>query len=61
MKNILIPIIAVAGLGLTLIPALLVFANQMEAPLQKQLMALGMVLWFTAGSVWMRGRREAKE
>ena len=57
MKNILIPILAIAGLGLTLIPALLVFTNQMEAPLQKQLMALGMVLWFTAGTVWMRGRR----
>ncbi len=57
MKNILIPILAIAGLGLTLIPALLVFTNQMEAPLQKQLMALGMVLWFTAGPVWMRGRR----
>jgi hypothetical protein len=57
MKNILIPIVAIAGLGLTLIPALLVFTNQMDASLQNQLMALGMVLWFTAGSVWFRGKR----
>lgn len=57
MKNILIPFIAIAGLALTLIPALLVFTNRMDASLQNQLMALGMVLWFTAGSVWLRGRR----
>ncbi|MEQ8707184.1 MAG: hypothetical protein RIC19_24845 [Phaeodactylibacter sp.] len=57
MKHILIPIVAIAGLGLTLVPALLVFSNQMEASLQKQLMALGMVLWFVAGPLWMRTRR----
>lgn len=52
MKNLL-RIISWVGLGLTLVPALLVFAAQIDLATHKWLMLLGLLLWF--GGAGLRG------
>ncbi|MEZ5038876.1 MAG: hypothetical protein R2828_03265 [Saprospiraceae bacterium] len=44
-KNIL-KIIGVVGLGLTIIPSILVFVGSLSFETNKPLMLVGMVLWF---------------
>jgi high-affinity Fe2+/Pb2+ permease len=46
-----------AGLGLTLIPAFLVFAGSIDLAAHKNLMILGAVLWF-ASAPFVFGREE---
>jgi hypothetical protein len=53
MKNLL-RIVSWLGLGLTLVPSILVFAGQIEASTHKWLMLLGLLLWF--GGAGLRHR-----
>jgi hypothetical protein len=52
-----IPVLAIAALGLTIIPALMHFYGRLESADVNVLMAIGMVLWFLTGSFWL-GRKK---
>jgi len=49
--------LSMAGLGLTLIPALLVFAGKLAVNLHYQLMAAGALLYFATAPFWMKGKK----
>ncbi|MBC8184960.1 hypothetical protein H8E88_28030 [candidate division KSB1 bacterium] len=57
MKLILI-ILSLLGLILTIVPAVLVFANIIELSTHKNLMLIGTVLWFVTVPFWMNKRNE---
>lgn len=46
--------ISILGLALTIVPAILVFTGQIDNAENKQLMLVGMLLWF-AGRWWEGG------
>ena len=48
MKKILLAL-SILGLVLTIVPAILVFAGQLDIVQNKQLMMIGMLLWFGGG------------
>jgi len=48
---------ALAGLILTLVPSLLVFAGRLSWDAHAQLMAAGMVLWFAGATLGIRRKR----
>ena len=50
----LMTILAIAALGLTIIPSILVFTGSMESNMQKHLMAAGTILWFVTAPIWFR-------
>jgi hypothetical protein len=52
MKKLLV-VPSVIGLGLTLIPSFLVFAETMTLESNKVLMLLGTIVWFLAASSWL--------
>jgi len=54
MKTIL-KIISLAGLLLTILPAIAVFKGFIEIENHYTLMAVGMVLWFGSAPFWMKG------
>ena len=51
--NYLLKIISFAGLGLTIIPSLLVLSGIMDIELNKTLMIAGTVLWFATVPFWI--------
>ncbi|AKP51669.1 hypothetical protein [Cyclobacterium amurskyense] len=51
--KLLLKIISFVGLGLSIIPAILVFGGQMESSTCKQLMFIGTILWFVTAPSWM--------
>ncbi|MBD3626572.1 MULTISPECIES: hypothetical protein [Cyclobacterium] len=51
--KLLIKIISFLGLGLNIIPAILVFGTYMSADTCKLLMLIGTVLWFGTAPSWM--------
>ena len=51
--KILLAILAITGLALTLIPAILVFTGKIEFATHKQLMFAGFLLWFAVAPFWM--------
>lgn len=53
MKIVLI-LISVAGLGLTIVPSVLVFTQDIAMETHKQLMLVGMLLWFFTAPYWMK-------
>jgi hypothetical protein len=53
MRTVLF-IISLAGLGLTLIPAMLVFAGKLAIHTHYQLMAAGALLYFASAPFWMK-------
>ncbi len=53
--------VALVGLGLTLLPSLGVFYNLLTWRTHAQYMALGMVLWFVGASLGFRGPASRKE
>ena len=57
MKNI-VKIISYAGLGLSIIPAILVFNGSINADTCKMLMAAGTFIWFTTAPSWMNKAEE---
>ena len=59
--KLILKIISFIGLGLSIVPAILVFGGQLDAETCKQLMLLGTVLWFLIAPSWMIKKEEAKE
>ncbi len=49
----LLRILSYVGLLLTVIPSILVFAGSISLELHKQLMTVGMLLWFLTAPFWM--------
>lgn len=56
MKRLLIGL-SFLGLGLTVVPAFLVFAGTISWDTHAALMLAGTVLWFATAPSWMRGER----
>jgi len=54
----LMSFVALFGLALTAIPSVLVFVGSITPEINKQLMALGTVIWFVAAPIWFRKSRE---
>jgi hypothetical protein len=52
MKKLLM-VASYLGLGLTLIPSLLVFGGRITLESNKVLMLLGTIIWFVAASRWL--------
>jgi hypothetical protein len=50
----LLKLISFAGLGLTVVPSLLVFAGAIAWETHAALMLVGTVLWFATAPWWMR-------
>jgi len=46
---------SMVGLGLTIVPALLVFAGRLTWHTHAVLMAVGTLLWFATAPFWMAG------
>jgi hypothetical protein len=61
MKKIILKLLSFIGLGLTIIPAILVFSAEMDTDTCKQLMFLGTVLWFVTAPLWMNEKDAASE
>jgi hypothetical protein len=57
MKTLL-RLISVAGLALTVVPALLVFARVIAWETHAALMLVGTVLWFASAPFWMRQTKQ---
>ena len=53
MKRILLISIGVIGLGLTLIPSILVFAGSISLQTHRNLMFIGTVLWMLTAPFWL--------
>ena len=51
--TLFLKIISFIGLGLTIIPSVLVLSGVMNISLNKLLMAAGMVLWFSGAYFWI--------
>jgi hypothetical protein len=52
--SIFIKIVALTGLGFTIIPSLLVFSDRISFEMHTNLMIVGMILWFLASPFWMK-------
>ena len=53
MKKTIFTILGFIGLGLTLIPSILVFTGKITPEWHKQLMLIGTVLWFVTAPGWL--------
>jgi hypothetical protein len=53
-------LLAVAGLLLVLIPAVLLYLGKMEAGQMKNLMFVGTLLWFSGAIPWL-GKKKVQE
>ncbi len=51
--KLIIKIISYIGLGLTLIPSIMVFTGDATLESNKMLMLIGTVLWFISAPSWM--------
>jgi hypothetical protein len=58
MRTLLI-IISFIGLGLTLIPSVLVLTGDVDIEQNKNLMMIGTILWFGTVVFWMNKKKEA--
>lgn len=52
--NVLLKVLSFAGLALTIVPSIFVFAQEITMDTHKQLMIVGMLLWFTTSPFWMK-------
>jgi hypothetical protein len=52
--SLFIKIVALTGLGFTIIPSLLVFTDRISFEMHTNLMIAGMILWFVASPFWMK-------
>ncbi len=60
MKKLLIKLLSFIGLGLNIVPAMLVFSAEMTPDTCKQLMLAGTILWFVTAPSWMnKGQEDA--
>ncbi len=58
--TILLKIISFAGLGLTIIPSVLVLSGTIDMHWNKLLMSAGMVVWFAAAYFWVNKSSKPK-
>ena len=56
MKRTLLVALSASGLGLTVVPAFLVYAGRIDWPMHAWLMSLGAILWFATAPFWMKTR-----
>ena len=56
--KLLIKFISYVGLGLTLIPAYLVFTGDISLDSNKIIMFIGTVIWFVSAPSWMNKAEE---
>ena len=56
MKSVLKSISWLA-LGLTIVPSILVLTGKMDIGTNKNLMAIGMVIWFATAPFWINQKR----
>ena len=49
--KMLATVLAIIGLGLTIIPAILVFTGRLDLNMHKQLMTAGTILWFVSAPI----------
>ena len=54
----ILKIISFIGLALTIVPSLLVLGGIIQPSLHKQLMAVGMVLWFAGAYFWINKEKK---
>ncbi len=54
MQKAIAKIGSVAALGLTVVPALLVFTGQMTLEQNRLWMTIGTALWFIVTPIWMK-------
>lgn len=59
MFKFILKIVSFAGLGLTLIPSIIVFSNGLDLDSSKNLMLLGTILWFGTSPFWMNKSKQA--
>lgn len=52
--RILLIIASMVGLGLTIVPSIMVFAGEITLDTHMQLMAIGMFLWFATAPFWIK-------
>ena len=55
--SLLLKVVSVAGLGLTVVPAFLVFAGTITWTTHAWAMMVGSVLWFVSAPFWMGEKR----
>lgn len=55
--RILLILISIVGLILTIVPSILVFVQQISLEAHKQLMLVGMILWFSTAFFWMKEQK----
>jgi len=58
--RILLITVSVAGLLLTIVPSILVFADAISGGTSTTLMAVGMVLWFATAPFWMKKEQQER-
>ncbi|WP_234572583.1 hypothetical protein [Rhodohalobacter sp. 614A] len=56
MKALLITL-SIIGLGMTIIPSVLVFIQEISFESHKQWMLIGMILWFATAPLWIREQK----
>lgn len=56
--KILLVILSYIGLGLSIIPSVLVFLGKMDMQTNTTLMAFGMVLWFGTSPFWINSKTD---
>lgn len=56
LKSIII-FLAIAGLLITLIPSILHFTGNISSEKVNLWMAIGMMLWFITGGIWLGGKK----
>lgn len=60
MKNSILKVVSYLALAGTIIPSLLVFFGDLDLAVNKQIMAISMVLWFATAPFWINGKKAAK-
>lgn len=55
--KVLLIVISIVGLALTIVPSILVFAQEISIEMHKQLMLPGMILWFFSSPFWMKEQK----
>ncbi len=54
----LVKLISVVGLGLTIVPAFLVFFHKITLQNHYHLMLIGTIVWFVSAPFWMNKKRD---
>lgn len=58
MKNTLLKILSYLALAGTIIPSLLVFFGDLDLEINKNIMAVSMVIWFITAPLWINKSKQ---